>query len=606
MDEQSLHILVVEDNPTDVFLLKKALEEVQSLKIVLTQAKRLDEALQHLQDKSFDVVLLDLGLPDSQGLETFTRMHREHSKNPILILSGLDNETLSVQAVQDGAQDFLIKGGIDGKALARTMRYAIERKRSEQRLTESEAGYRRLFETARDGIFLLDAATGEITDANPYLGELLGYTRAEFIGKRLWEIAPFRDRAANQAAFRTLQEKGTIRYDDLPLATKTGRFIDVEFVSNVYDVAGQQVIQCNIRDITQRKRADAAEMELQRFLQSTLNALGSHVTVLDEFGEIISVNQAWQQFTEENGGNSSSCGVGVNYLDVCARSEGAGADEAAAFAEGIREVMAGRKQKFSQEYPCHSPSEDRWFNVGVTRFVGEGPVRVVVAHEDITPQKQAENLIRTSETNLARSQQMAHLGSWELDLSNRDDINANPLRWSDEIFRILGYAPGEFEPSNEAFFRAVHPDDRATLSRIMTEAVAGGKPYSVEHRILLPDGRERVVYAQAEIIYNEETGLPLKMVGLGQDITERKQAEAQLHFQKALLEAQTEASLDGILVVSEAGRVLSYNQRFLQMWEVTVQVAVAGDDAPLLQAVRDKVANPQQFGERVAHLYQHR
>jgi DNA-binding response OmpR family regulator len=86
MDEQSLHILVVEDNPTDVFLLKKALEEVQTLKIVLTQAKRLDEALQHLQDKSFDVVLLDLGLPDSQGLETFKRMHREHSKNPILIL----------------------------------------------------------------------------------------------------------------------------------------------------------------------------------------------------------------------------------------------------------------------------------------------------------------------------------------------------------------------------------------------------------------------------------------------------------------------------------------------------------------------------------------
>ena len=142
--------------------------------------------------------------------------------------------------------------------------------------------------------------------------------------------------------------------------------------------------------------------------------------------------------------------------------------------------------------------------------------------------KQAENLIGISERNLAKSQEMAHLGSWELDLANLDDINANPLRWSDEIFRMFGYAPGEFEPSNEAFFRAVHPDDRAKLSRIMAEAVQGGKPYSVEHRIIRPDGTERIIHAQSEIIYDKKTGQPLKMVGLGQDITERKQADEAL------------------------------------------------------------------------------
>ena len=131
----------------------------------------------------------------------------------------------------------------------RSIRYAMERKRSEQRLIASEAGYRRLFETAHDGIFILDAASGQITDANPYLEEMLGYTITEFIGKRLWEIAPFRDKAANQAAFRTLQEKGYIRYEDLPLMTKEGKRVNVEFVSNVYAVGEQQVIQCNIRDI---------------------------------------------------------------------------------------------------------------------------------------------------------------------------------------------------------------------------------------------------------------------------------------------------------------------------------------------------------------------
>jgi PAS domain S-box-containing protein len=535
MEDQTLQVLVVEDNPTDVFLLKKALQEVATFKIVLTQAKRLDEALHCLHDKSIDVVFLDLGLPDSQGLETFNRMQRDYSEVPILILSGLDNESLSVQAVQNGAQDFLVKGGLSGKTLARTIRYAIERKRSEQRLIASEAGYRRLFETAHDGIFILNADSGQITDTNPYLEEMLGYKRAELVGKRLWEIAPFRDQVANQVAFRTLQEKGYIRYDDLPLAAKDGRFIDVEFVSNVYDVGSKHVIQCNISDITERKRAEAAEMDLQRFLQSTIDALPAHLAVLDETGRIIAVNQAWRQFSDDNEGTAASCGVGANYVTVCEKASGRGAEEGLEVSQGIQSVLTGQHEAFCLEYPCHSPTEERWFSVCVTPFAGEGPVRVVVAHENITTRAKAENLISTSEANLAKSQQMAHLGSWELDLSNLDDINANPLRWSDEIFRILGYAPGEFEPSNEAFFRAVHPDDRALLSRMMAEAVAGGEPYSVEHRIVLPDGRERVVHAQSEIIYNEETGQPVKIIGLGQDITERKQAEERLYRSEANL-----------------------------------------------------------------------
>ncbi|HEX7474721.1 MAG TPA: PAS domain S-box protein [Dehalococcoidales bacterium] len=123
-------------------------------------------------------------------------------------------------------------------------------------LKDSEARYRRLFETARDGILILDAKTGQIADVNPYLVDMLGYTHKEFLGKKLWEIGLFKDIAASTAAFKVLQEKGYVRYQDLPLETKNGHSVNVEFVSNIYYVSGQKVIQCNIRDITARKKAE--------------------------------------------------------------------------------------------------------------------------------------------------------------------------------------------------------------------------------------------------------------------------------------------------------------------------------------------------------------
>jgi two-component system, cell cycle sensor histidine kinase and response regulator CckA len=134
----------------------------------------------------------------------------------------------------------------------------VGRSQSMQALRDSETRYRRLFEAAKDGILILDFKSGQIVDVNPFLIEMLGYTHSEFVGKKLWEIGPFKDIPASRSAFRELQTKRIIRYDDLPLETKDGRRINVEFVSNVYPVDGAQVVQCNIRDITERAQAAAA------------------------------------------------------------------------------------------------------------------------------------------------------------------------------------------------------------------------------------------------------------------------------------------------------------------------------------------------------------
>jgi len=139
-------------------------------------------------------------------------------------------------------------------------------------LPASEMRYRRLFETAHDGILIIDPATRQIIDVNPFLVKFLGYVYEDFIGKELFEIGLLKDEAASQAAFRELQTTGYIRYEDLPLQTKDGQRVDVEFVSNLYEEEGRQIIQCNIRDITARKFAEdalneAKEKRLARTLE---------------------------------------------------------------------------------------------------------------------------------------------------------------------------------------------------------------------------------------------------------------------------------------------------------------------------------------------------
>ena len=144
------------------------------------------------------------------------------------------------------------------------------RRQAEDALHIAETRYRRLFEAARDGILLLATVTHRITDVNPFMVELLGYTRDEFLGKEVWEIGVLADAAASQEACRALQVTGYIRYDDVPLQTKAGVRRDVEFVSNVYRENGHQVIQCNIRDISARTQAEANLHALNAALEHRL------------------------------------------------------------------------------------------------------------------------------------------------------------------------------------------------------------------------------------------------------------------------------------------------------------------------------------------------
>ena len=180
----------------------------------------------------------------------------------------------SVRQEKAWSEDIILLLRIVGQILADV----VQRKRAEEALKVSETCYRRLFEAAKDGILLLNAQTGRITDVNPYLVDLLGYSHHEFLGKRIWEIGLFKNIAASQTAFEKLQSEEYIRYENLPLETADGRRIEVEFVSNVYGVDHERVVQCNIRDITERRQAEERLMAYQENLRS----LASELSLVEE------------------------------------------------------------------------------------------------------------------------------------------------------------------------------------------------------------------------------------------------------------------------------------------------------------------------------------
>ena len=209
---------------------------------------------------------------------------------------------------------------------------------SQAALRTSEIRYRRLFEAARDGILILDPDTRKITDANPFISELLGYSHEELLGKELWEIGLLKDEEASREAFQELRQNHYIRYEDLPLQTKAGRRREVEFVSNLYKEDAQDVIQCNIRDITERRRAEdelghakdqltnqAAELErvvvertatlketigeLQAFSYSVSHDMRAPLRAMQSFAQIL-VDEYGSKLDEQ----------GVDYLHQIMRS----------------------------------------------------------------------------------------------------------------------------------------------------------------------------------------------------------------------------------------------------------------------------------------------
>lgn len=251
-----------------------------------------------------------------------------------------------------------------------------------------------------------------ITSWNRGAEKIFGYAATEMVGTSILQLIPADRHEEEQLIFAKLKRGESVEHFETLRQTKAGRIINIAVtVSAIKDAAGQVIGMSKVaRDITGRKKAEEQLRESQRLLQSTLDALSAHIAILNEAGCIIAVNAMWQNFATANDFMGWGSGVGLNYLQVCDAATGDCADEALAVAAGIRAVMANQQTGFHLEYPCHSPAEQRWFEVRATRFAGTGPLRVVIAHENITERVKAEHDRKNIEIQLRQAQKLESIG----------------------------------------------------------------------------------------------------------------------------------------------------------------------------------------------------
>jgi PAS domain S-box-containing protein len=270
-----------------------------------------------------------------------------------------------------------------------------QRDAAAEALRVSEACFRAMFESSTVGMCESDRATGHFLRVNRKLCEITGYSEAELLDRTFLDITHPDDREANREAHRRFRtgEQREYRVEKRYLK-KDGSVAWVQVGVSPHAPEAVHVFAV-VQDITDRKRAEAALADSERFARSVVDALGEHIAILDSSGRILATNHAWREFTSAGGGEASECGPGANYLAVCdAAAIMDGNEDARAAAAGIRSVLLAQATHFTLEYAAPAPDEARWFEMRVTPFPQEGRARLVVSHHDITERRRARELER--------------------------------------------------------------------------------------------------------------------------------------------------------------------------------------------------------------------
>lgn len=378
---------------------------------------------------------------------------------------------------------------------------------AERALAASELRYRRLFESARDGILILDAETGIVVDVNPFLLNLLDYPIEEFVGKAIWELGFFKDIVGNRDNFIELQQKEYIRYEDKPLEDSSGRQHEVEFISNVYLANNQKVIQCNIRDNTEHKRTKDQIKRLARFPSENPNP----VLRISAQGILEYANPAADLILSVLGAEKTGDTINAEW-------------------------QAHIEKSIAKAHPIdfESQAKGHTFEVTAAPVIEHGYVNLYA--RDITNQKKAEETLRDKTRLLSESQRLGHVGSWMVEADGQ-------VVFSDEMYRMLGVDPDTFGTTLDSFIAVIHPDDQHLMRFWAKSCAAGEHPAELEFRIIWPDGTVRIILGRGELALDERTQTT-HMAGSGQDITEHKQADEALRTSQQI----TEGIIDAIPV----------------------------------------------------------
>ena len=402
---ETIEILLFEDNPGDTGLIEAMLEEFTDFSYKLKNVETLNEGLNLLEDRSFDVILLDLGLPDSEGIKTFISVHKKCHEAPIIILTGLTDERTGINAVKRGAQDYLVKGQVESKLLGRSIKYSIERKKAEEEIQI----FANIVESSDDAIITKSLA-GVITSWNRGAEQIYGYSAEEVIGKPISILESDDLKGETKKLVERIKLGERIRHYETLRLKKDDMLINVSItLSPVFDTSGELIAISTIaRDITERKKAEEELKLANIYNRSLIEASLDPLVTIGPDGKITDVNYSTESVT----GYSRNELIGTDFSDY--------------FTEP-KKAREGYQQVFQDEKVFNYALEIKHkkghvtpvlYNASVYRDEAGEVIGVFAAARDITERKQAEEKLKEIIEELERSndelQQFAYITSHDL------------------------------------------------------------------------------------------------------------------------------------------------------------------------------------------------
>ncbi|MFA5185275.1 MAG: PAS domain S-box protein [Patescibacteria group bacterium] len=439
---------------------------------------------------------------------------------------------------------------VKGKLILLAIEDVTERKRIEEKVNISELRYRRLFEAAQDGVLILDAYTGKIVDANPFLTQLIGFTRNEVVDKKVWEIGAVKNIKESKVAFRQLQKKNYIRFENLPLQTKDGRLINVEFVSNVYRVDHTKVIQCNIRDITDRRRAELALKSSEERYRSIFDEGTVGMVIADRKLNFTKVNRKFCKML----GYTEKEMLGMTFKDITHP------DNMMQDVKNIGLMLQGKKASYqTQKRYIRKDGGTIWANTHVNFIHGidRNADFFQSMIEDVTREKLAVDALQKNETK--------YRGLYDSirDGIVRFDLQGNFLECNRTFQKMLGYTGEELKKMS--YYQFTLEKNRALQdSRLKDQILKRGYADVYEETFVRKDSStfpgESMVW-----LVRDHLGRPESIWGITRDISKTKQSERALEASEAKYRGLYDSIRDGIEMTDVHGRFIESNKAYQDM-----------------------------------------
>lgn len=508
---QPLKVLIVEDDLVDRKSLQRSLSQ-STLPVSDTKfADRLDTALKLLEEENFDVVFLDLGLPDSQGIDSFSAVCSKDPSVAVIVVSGLDDAETTVMAAQKGVQDYLVKGEVDSTLLARTVRYAIERKKVGEQLRQAEEKYRMQFEGSLDAIFVADAETGIIIDCNPAATRLVGREKSELIGQHQHILHP--QQKTTEGLSKTFQQHTSENQGQIletQVVTKTGEIKEVAITASLLEFGGMKVLQGTFRDITERKKAEETIKREKEFAESMFNTAPVIMLVLDNDGRIINFNPCMERIS----GYSYEEVKGKDWFEVFLPER-----ERSRVKEVFKRAISGTNTKGNINPIITKDGREiavEWYDETLKDKNGQ-VIGLMAIGQDITERQKAEQERRLAEE---KYRTIFENSAAAITLANEKE---QIVSWNKFAEELLGM------DKEDLYLRPVkslYPEGQWEKIRALDIGQKGVQRH-LETVMIRKDGSLVDVDVSLSILKDPEGNI-LGSIGVTTDITERKRAEREL------------------------------------------------------------------------------